>query len=645
MEEPPVGEDAHFSIRQSGSIPLTPAIVKLADGNRHSTLEGQVMNSESESESEASGSRSPQTPPGVPILEDSVWTDPGYSWDYSDDGRSGDATADVDMLALPEARKAASTAQLLQSWLRLRWRLSRRLFAVPIPLFTAEFNVKAGDLVITLPVVLALLVLTALQASTRDVKGSGLPPSIALALVFAFAVRNNSLLVLLTGISFERALFYHKLFAFVLILLTGLHGLAYVLVKNEAEGDMEHNPKAVTGMVAFIAMIVLYLFSLGCIRRRFHELFVKTHWVLFVVVLVAAVLHGGVIALVGVLPWEVDMVFRLVYRPRTYSHGKLCGSRPRSSSEDVYIAESVRASRKINTQRLGVAASDQLEVFQLPDDITCIRFPRRRQDTGEEFTYKAGQYAFLCVPILSSLEWHPFSISSSPHEELVTFHVKAVGDWTMKLLHAAPEEPNEANAPFEVLIDGPYGHLSIDMEDPTVYSHIMVFADGIGVTPMRSVVNWLHNECYYRKSRVLHRLRFIWSVSDCESLQALLDLDADRWLNNPRAPYLPDVLLYPTTLNVSSEKFFTEIYLYRGLVGSHTELDPQLRKCLWFHTQPNIEKSLREMGQQAEKNGKLRVAVLVCGSQAMATDVIATSLRLSREMNLHFDVHSEHFKL
>jgi hypothetical protein len=105
------------------------------------------------------------------------------------------------------------------------------------------------------------------------------------------------------------------------------------------------------------------------------------------------------------------------------------------------------------------------------------------------------------------------------------------------------------------------------------------------------------------------------------------------------------VLLYPTTLNVSSEKFFTEIYLYRGLVGSHTELDPQLRKCLWFHTQPNIEKSLREMGQQAEKNGKLRVAVLVCGSQAMATDVIATSLRLSREMNLHFDVHSEHFKL
>jgi NADPH oxidase len=40
------------------------------------------------------------------------------------------------------------------------------------------------------------------------------------------------------------------------------------------------------------------------------------------------------------------------------------------------------------------------------------------------FQYEAGQYAFLNCPLISRHEWHPFTISSAPEEEFITFHIR-----------------------------------------------------------------------------------------------------------------------------------------------------------------------------------------------------------------------------
>ncbi|GMF33432.1 unnamed protein product [Phytophthora fragariaefolia] len=287
-----------------------------------------------EDKSDSAVSQSPlHTPPGVPILEESIWSDPGRSWDSSSaEARCGESAAGADIFLPHRSRTQAAVSEVIASWVRLRWRLARRLFSAPIPFITAEINIKLGDFAVTFPVIAILLVASVIKVAKHDVKGSG--------------------------------------------------------------------------------------------------------------------------------PW-----------------GSL---------------------------------------------------------------------------------WYEGS--------------------TCLLLQAAPERTEERQSPFGILIDGPYGGLSVDIEDSTSYSHFVLFAGGMGMTPIRSILNWLHNECYFQKARVIHRLRFIWSVSDSESLQALLDLDVERWLNNPKAPYLPDVLLCPTTLSVPTEAFFTEIYLTRGLVGSRTELDPQLTK-------------------------------------------------------------------
>ena len=41
----------------------------------------------------------------------------------------------------------------------------------------------------------------------------------------------------------------------------------------------------------------------------------------------------------------------------------------------------------------------------------------------------------LKVPALSRFEWHPFSLTSAPEEDFLSFHIRAAGDWT-KGLHS-----------------------------------------------------------------------------------------------------------------------------------------------------------------------------------------------------------------
>ncbi|GMF21601.1 unnamed protein product [Phytophthora fragariaefolia] len=542
---------------------------------------------------------------------------------------------------LPSTKYSALPAligNLLRSWLVLRWRLSRSVFAVPLPLLTSNFDVKLGDVILTLPLSLALIAVTALGAKDRDVAGTGSPPSIAMLLVFTFVVRNNSVLLALTSISFERALLYHKIAAVVTLILTALHGLAYVLARENNEDQCS---RARTGIVAFGAMVVLFLFALGPIRRRFFEFFVRLHWALFIVVIVFAVIHGAGITLVGVVPWLIDTLFRLAYRPRAYSKGFLFNGKKATASNATDIPSNV-----VTGKRLGVIARDQLSVSVLPGNIVEIKFPRVRKDTGEEFKYEAGQYAFICVPSISSLQWHPFTISSSPHAPMVTFHIKAIGDWTWKLqatvfaVETAGSSRGGTNAsPFDVLVDGPYGSVSIDIESASTYSHFALFSGGIGITPMRSILNWLHHEVAEGRSSIEH-VQFVWSVRDRDTIEAMIG-DQDREAG--ASSYFPHGLMVAHTNQ--NDTFSSEIYLTRGerdVVGAW--VDQQLESCLRFNCRPDIAATLRSLGEQAKQSGKKRVAVLVCGPSAMVHEVLETSMALGRSMKVRFDVHSEQFE-
>lgn len=87
-----------------------------------------------------------------------------------------------------------------------------------------------------------------------------------------------------------------------------------------------------------------------------------------------------------------------------------------------------------------------------------------------DLQYNALSFIFLKVKEISQLQWHPFSVASSPlngrnHLSVV---IKGGGQWTKTLndnISNAPEKipegkPFQPSSSLVASIEGPYGHLS-----------------------------------------------------------------------------------------------------------------------------------------------------------------------------------------
>ncbi|PSN41143.1 hypothetical protein C0J52_05201 [Blattella germanica] len=60
--------------------------------------------------------------------------------------------------------------------------------------------------------------------------------------------------------------------------------------------------------------------------------------------------------------------------------------------------------------------------------VTFLEFKR-----PNNFEYKSGQWVRIACPALNTSEYHPFTLSSAPHEKNLTVHIRAVGPWTTNI--------------------------------------------------------------------------------------------------------------------------------------------------------------------------------------------------------------------
>ena len=71
---------------------------------------------------------------------------------------------------------------------------------------------------------------------------------------------------------------------------------------------------------------------------------------------------------------------------------------------------------------------------------------------------------YIAVPALSNFQWHPFSLSSAPHQSIVTMHVRVAGNWTAALHKLA-----SAKSEIPILLEGPYGNFGVDVMNEKKY--------------------------------------------------------------------------------------------------------------------------------------------------------------------------------
>jgi predicted ferric reductase len=170
----------------------------------------------------------------------------------------------------------------------------------------------------------------------------------------------------------------------------------------------------------------------------------RCHYCLFLLAAIMALAHGAPIVAVGLAIWAIDVAFRYFYL-------------------------------------VNLKNPKLITAIALPADIIRIEFPNPL-GAPNRFRYRAGQFVFLCLPELGIFEWHPFSLSSSPNDPLVSIHIRALGGWTRRL-HALVKGA-EGQKTFKAYIEGPYGSPMIDI-DSKKYQIAILISGGIGVTPMQ----------------------------------------------------------------------------------------------------------------------------------------------------------------
>ena len=104
------------------------------------------------------------------------------------------------------------------------------------------------------------------------------------------------------------------------------------------------------------------------------------------------------------------------------------------------------------------------------------------------FDYKAGQWVKIASAALNPGEFHSFTISSAPHEEYLSLHIRAVGPWTYNFRdHYDPANLHGQSYP-KLYLDGPFGE---GHQDWNRYEVAILVGGGIGVTPFASILKEL----------------------------------------------------------------------------------------------------------------------------------------------------------
>ncbi len=221
------------------------------------------------------------------------------------------------------------------------------------------------------------------------------------------------------------------------------------IMKSPSEGGFIFGTfVGVSGLLLMVIFAILLITALPRVMRRYFEVFIFFHqfmWVAVAVLLMSHACHatGRMFPLMAVFlsPAIAWYIFELGIRIWRISHA--C---------QIVFAEILPGNGYVHLLI----------------------------DVGDwKFNYKCGDYVKLCVPAVSKLEWHPFSIASRPSEQCVRLLIKPVGSWTTKLSELLSGDAPEH---FRCRIDGPYESPTRDHYPSSRADVMVVFAAGVGVS-------------------------------------------------------------------------------------------------------------------------------------------------------------------
>eukprot|EP01117_Protostelium_nocturnum_P006712 TRINITY_DN2415_c0_g1_i1.p1 TRINITY_DN2415_c0_g1~~TRINITY_DN2415_c0_g1_i1.p1 ORF type:complete len:654 (+),score=190.02 TRINITY_DN2415_c0_g1_i1:761-2722(+) len=397
----------------------------------------------------------------------------------------------------------------------------------------------------------------------------------------------------------------------------------------------------ITGHIMLLCILIMY--TMTFLRRKKFEAFWYTHqlWAVFIICLL---IHGTgklittpifyiVFAVPGLL-FLFEMVFRFVKAKHTTR---------------VVVAEA------------------------LADKVTLLRLEKPKP-----FDPEPGQWVSINCRKIAKFEWHPFTLTSAPHEPFLEVHIKAVGAWTTKLYEEVKRRQDREKALKRIAdgkgetikteeeseqgrdrtstdkttdlekakdgtqflkfnVDGPFGAPAQNVDH---YETVILFAAGIGVTPFAAVLKHMLHLMKSEQSYKVKKVYFYWSARSQKNFSWFTDIIKEVEEYNLEKPNTFTVNLYFTGAN--KEEDIRSIML-QSVLNYHYS---RKKECLVtggrsrvHFCRPPLNKILAQVGEESRSDKK--VGVFFCGPPPLAS---ALSHECHKQRNKQkFKFHKENF--
>mmetsp|Transcript_29324 Transcript_29324/g.32572 ORF Transcript_29324/g.32572 Transcript_29324/m.32572 type:complete len:766 (+) Transcript_29324:533-2830(+) len=351
-------------------------------------------------------------------------------------------------------------------------------------------------------------------------RGAAAAMSFCFALILLTMCRNTITLLRTTPLNrlipFDHVYDFHKLVAATVFVFTWIHILGHFLnffhLSTQFPADVECTLPAVyfgstfrpsfggyylfgtltgfTGLLMTLIMIVMYMYAIEWVRQHFHLVFWTSHH-LYIVLYILMFLHGS-----ASLLQKADLWLYLTGPLVLFFIDKVVGSTRTYAKSKVVAAE------------------------HLPSGVTKLVF---RRDKG--FKYQSGQWVRLSCPSIAAKHvFHPFTLTSAPHEPHLSCHIRAVGPWTKALRRVMnPQLYTDISKYPQLIVDGPYGE---GLQDWYKFKTVVLVGAGIGITPFASILKDLIHQVKANAVRV-EKVYFFWIMRSQASFEWMFDILKD----------------------------------------------------------------------------------------------------------------------
>ncbi|XP_051545343.1 dual oxidase 1-like [Myxocyprinus asiaticus] len=431
-------------------------------------------------------------------------------------------------------------------------------------------------------------------------------------------------------IPFDAAIDFHRHMAMIAVILSVVHSLGHVVnvyifcisdlsilaclfprvfSNNGSELPMKwtfwffKTVPGLTGVLLLLIFAFMYVFASHYFRRISFRGFWVTHY-LYMLIYVLTVIHGS---------------YALLQEPRFHIYLIPPGL--------LFLLDKLIS---LNRKKVEIPV---VKAELLPSDVTYLEFKR---PLG--FVYRSGQWVRIACLALGTDEYHPFTLTSAPHEETLSLHIRAVGPWTSKLRETyTPENLQEFGGYPKLYLDGPFGE---GHQEWTDFEVSVLVGAGIGVTPFASILKDLVFKSSVKVKFNCKKIYFIWVTRTQRQFEWVSEII--REVEEMDAHELVSVHIYITQLAEKFDLRTTMLYVCERHFQKvwNRSLFTGLRSVTHFGRPPFVAflSSLQEVHPEVEKIG-----VFSCGPPGVTKNVEKACQQMNKRDQTHFVHHYENF--